>query len=105
MHRTDVSTANRSDLSHHILPSSATMLGVCMMVISIAKLLQLGSVGLAIDRLLALDSMLFLASAGLSYLAMRPSARSRFERCADAAFMLGLVVLGICSVLLAFEIR
>lgn len=97
--------ANLGELSRHILPSSATMLGVCMMVISIAKLLQLGPIGVTLDRLLALDSTLFLASAALSYLAMRPSGQSRFEHYADLAFMLGLVVLAICSVLLSFEIR
>ncbi|MCX7073383.1 MAG: hypothetical protein NTZ70_00995 [Methylococcales bacterium] len=29
--------SNNNDLSHHILPNSATMVGVCIMVISIVK--------------------------------------------------------------------
>ena len=29
--------SNSNDLSHHILPNSATMVGVCIMVISIVK--------------------------------------------------------------------
>ena len=96
--------SDRNDLSHHILPNSAQLVGVCMMVISIVKLLHLGQVGSLLDKLLAVDALLFMASAVLSYAAMRQSRYANLEKYADQFFMLGLVELGFCAVLLAFEI-
>jgi hypothetical protein len=54
---------NDNNLSHHILPNSATMVGVCIMVISIVKSLPTDSVNYFIDKALAIDSLLFMISA------------------------------------------
>jgi multisubunit Na+/H+ antiporter MnhF subunit len=80
------------------------MVGVCMTVISLVKLLHIGPAGTWIDKLLALDSLTFLASAAFSYFAMRNEALEQLERRADVAFMIGLMGMAICSVLLAFEL-
>lgn len=92
------------NLTHHILPTSATMLGVCMTVIPIIKLMHLGHLGTIIDKLLAVDSLFFLASALSSYLAMRTSVMANLERHADTTFIVGLVGMGCCAFLLAFEL-
>ena len=94
----------QENVAHHILPTSATMIGVCMTVISIVKLLHIGSTGAWIDKLLAIDSMTFLASAVFSYFSMRNGAFSRLEKYADHAFMIGLMGMTICALLLAFEL-
>jgi hypothetical protein len=47
-----------SDLSHHILPNSATMVGACIMVISIVKSLNPGLTNYLIDKALAIDSFI-----------------------------------------------
>jgi hypothetical protein len=96
--------SERNDLSHHILPNSAQLVGVCMMVIPIVKLLHFGQVGILLDKLLAIDTLLFMASAGLSYAAMRGIKSVSLERYADQFFILGLAELGGCAVLLALEI-
>jgi hypothetical protein len=61
----------RKDLSQHILPTSAQLVGVCMTVISLVKLLHIGQAGSLLDKLLAIDALLFTISAALSYASMR----------------------------------
>lgn len=96
--------AERSELSEHILPTSAQLVGVCVTVISLVKALHIGRVGSLLDEFLAIDSLLFTVSAVLSYVSMRGGESARFEKHADQCFMLGLVGLGCCAVLLSFEI-
>ena len=96
---------NPGNLSNHILTNSATMAGVCMTVISIIKGMHIGYPGLIIDKVLALDSMIFLASAASSYFAMRVRhLSSRLENLADGAFMFGLLLMVTGTVGFAFEV-
>jgi hypothetical protein len=94
----------RNAMSHHILPTSAQLVGVCVTVISLVKALHIGQVGSVLDKLLAIDALLFTISAVLSYLSLRAGKFAALEKYADELFMLGLVELGVCSILLAFEI-
>ncbi|MDO8729019.1 MAG: hypothetical protein Q7K26_03985 [bacterium] len=91
-------------LSQHILPTSAQLVGVCVTVISLIKALHIGQAGMIIDKLLAINCMLFTVSALLSYASIRGYKAERMEGFADQFFMLGLIELGGCAVLLAFEI-
>lgn len=99
-------------LSAHILPTSATMVGVCMTVLSIGHLRQgahsqlLGRV--VVDKLLAIDALIFLASAVLSFMSMRSRRAGRpqrYEGWAESVFLLGLGVLALGAVVLAFAIE
>lgn len=96
--------SDRSALSQHILPTSAQLVGVCITVISLVKALHIGQVGSILDELLAINALLFTFSAALSYLSMRADKWAHLEKNADQFFMLGLLELGSCAVLLAFEI-
>lgn len=96
--------SQRNDLPHHILPTSAQLIGVCMTVISLVKLLHLGGIGSALDKVLAITTVFFMVSAALSYLSMRRPQSEYMEKYADQFFMLGLLSLGGCAVLLAFEL-
>lgn len=94
------------DLSTHILPTSATMVGVCMTVLSLGHLARGGETRLVIDKLLAVDALMFLSSAVLSYISMRSRrGRSRYESRAELLFVAGLGLLAIGAVSLAFAIR
>lgn len=96
---------NNSDLSHHILPNSATMVGVCIMVISIVKTTDSGLVNFLIDKALALDSILFMVSALLSFLSIRLDRASvRLERIAEIIFLVGLISMTVITVIFSFEI-
>ncbi len=95
-------------LSAHILPTSATMIGVCMTVLSIGRLRHGGRSGVLIDKLLAIDALIFLASAVLSFTSMRTrrvSEAGRGETWAELLFLLGLAVLALGAVVLAFVIN
>jgi len=92
-------------LSNHILPNSATLVGVCMMAISIIKGMHIGYAGQIIDKMLAIDSLVFVGSAICSYLSMRlPNFPAQLENLADNAFMFGLIIMVAGTIGLAFEI-
>jgi hypothetical protein len=74
-----------------------------MTVISLVKLLHIGQAGSLLDKLLAIDALLFTISAALSYASMRGEISEKLEKFADQFFMLGLLELGSCAVLLSFE--
>lgn len=96
------------DVSEHILPTAATMVGVCMTVISIVKVIELSHGPSRMDEYLAVDSLGFLFSAACSYMAIRSKATGRkrrmFERAADISFMCGMVAMAIIGMLFAFEV-
>ena len=92
-------------LSHHILPSSATMVGVCITAVSIVKLIRLSGIGSFVNHLLAFNSLIFLTSAVLSYAAMRSAQHLRYERWADIAFISGLAALSACTIIIALAIQ
>jgi hypothetical protein len=95
-----------SNLSSHILQASAQMVGVCMVIISIVRLLHLGNTAShVVDRILGVDNIVFLLSAILSYASMRYNQLTDLlEGLADTLFMMGLVFMTLASVLLSFEI-
>ena len=92
-------------LSAHILPTSATMIGVCMTVLSIGHLGPGGPWRMVVDKLLAVDALVFLTSALLSFMSMR-SRRfgARFEARAELVFIAGLGLLALGAMVLAFAI-
>ena len=94
-----------NDLSHHILPNSATMAGVCIMVISIVKTMSPGLTNHLIDKALAIDSIMFMISALLSFSSIRSKqSTERFERWAEMIFLLGLVSMTLITVVFSFEL-
>jgi hypothetical protein len=96
---------NINDLTHHILPNSATMVGVCIMVISIVKSQPSDMVSYVIDKALAIDSVLFMSSALLSFLSIRiEKSTLRLERWAEMIFVVALVSMTLIAVVFSFEI-
>ncbi len=97
----------RQNLSHHILPNSSMMLGVCMTVISIIKVVGVRHGQNKIAEAFALDSIFFLVSAVLSYASMRIDRQTehavRLEKFADASFVFGLLFMTCAGFVLAYE--
>ena len=93
-------------LSSHILPTSATMIGVCMTVMSISHLSSSMELRWFIHKLLAADTLVFLASALLSFASMR---RYKFianaESKADTVFVFGLILMAVIAFLIAMAIN
>ncbi|AWN43007.1 hypothetical protein [Methylobacterium durans] len=95
-------------LSHHILPSAATMIGICTTLIGLVKIAE-GQVGMTrVDEFVGLSALLFLVSALTSYLSLRMPLRrpvgQRLERAADLLFLLGLIALSALSIAFAYEV-
>jgi hypothetical protein len=98
-------TGRNNSLTAHILPTSATMVGVCMTVLAISRLVPSGLLRLFEDKLIALDALLFLASAVLSFLSIRSGRGvARLEQRAETVFIIGLALLTLAAVVVAFEI-
>ena len=92
-------------LSNHILPVAATMVGVCVTVISVIQIAPGNTVSKWADKLLAIDSLAFLASTFLSYWSIRhKDTLVRYERYADRLFLLGMAIMVFVSFLVAFEL-
>ena len=83
------------DICVHIFTASAAMVGVCLTVIGILRVvISLRKEDLLGDDLLAVNSMLYLASCLLSYWALRTRSQRRnhrLERVADIIFLTALV--------------
>lgn len=97
----------RAQVSTHILPTSATMVGVCLTALYISLLVPRNQLRVVIDELLAVDSLAFLISALLSFLAIRQVRQrraSRLEARAELVFVLALGLLVIVALGLAFLI-
>jgi hypothetical protein len=94
-----------SRLSNHILPTSATMVGVCMTVISIVALSKRAGLSDYVDELLAADSAIFMLSCIFSYLSLRTLQRAaQRESIADILFLLGLALMVAAAFLLSFQL-
>lgn len=92
------------DICIHIFTVSSAMVGVCLTVIGLVRVvITLGKADTIADDLLASDALLFLISCFLSYAALRSRGIRRMhkiERTADAVFILAMIVMvAICAFL------
>jgi hypothetical protein len=89
------------DICVHIFTASAAMVGVCLTVIGILRVvISLRKEDLLGDDLLAFNSMLYLTSCLLSYWALRTRnvrRNYRLERAADIIFLTALVFTAVNS--------
>ena len=100
----DPNTHLEHDICIHIFTVSSAMVGVCLTVIGLIRVvITLGRADTLADDLLAGDSLLFLISCLLSYWALRSRGlrrMHRLEKIADGIFivaMIGMVI--ICAVI------
>jgi hypothetical protein len=106
MRPTTVTEANSNNsISSHILPTSANLVGVCIMSLSLVKLLPRHGWSTWVDEMLALDSMVFLVSVALSYASLRIKRHSpTLENWAELFFLGGLVLIILASLVLTYGI-
>ena len=81
------------------------MVGVCMTVISLVQLIPKNSVSSWADEMLAIDSFIFIVSTWLSFWTLKHEENAnKIEQIADWLFFAGLTVMGVVSVLIAFDL-
>ena len=89
--------ALEEDISIHIFTVSSAMVGVCLTVIGLIRVvITLGKADTIADDLLAGDALLFLVSCFLSYGALRSRKvrrMHRLERVADGVFITAMIVM------------
>ena len=97
-------TKLEGDICIHIFTVSSAMVGVCLTVIGLIRVvITLGRADTLADDLLAVDALLFLVSSLLSYAALRSRSfrrMHRIERAADTVFIVAMVVMTtVCAVI------
>ena len=81
------------------------MVGVSMTVISLVQLIPKNAVSSWADDVLAINSFVFIVSAWLSFWTLRHKKNAeKLEQIADWLFLGGLTVMGMVSVLIAFDL-
>jgi hypothetical protein len=94
---------DKKNISRHILPTSANLLGLCFVILSFIRVSKLGHETI-IDEMAALAIGFFFSSSFFSYVSMRSNKRAElYEKIADSIFLIGLFLLSVCSVLVAYE--
>jgi hypothetical protein len=98
----DNDSKREENICIHIFSVSAGMVGVCLTVIGLIRVvITLGRADTLADDLLAGDAFMFLTASLLSYTALRSHGARRmkkFERVADWLFILAMTLMvGICA--------
>lgn len=101
-------SADRERLSGHILPASGTMIGICVTLIGLVKVVETRTSYSHVDEYAALTTLLFLGSAVASYISIRGSGNARasrkLETAADQCFLAGLFGIVLIAIFFAYEI-
>ncbi|MEI7036696.1 hypothetical protein [Fulvimonas yonginensis] len=96
------------DICVHIFSASAAMVGVCITVIGILRVvISIRRADLIGDDLLAVNAMLYLVSCLLSYWALRTRKVQRnhtLERISDASFLLSLTLTTLSAGLITWAV-
>src|SRR6266480_232333 len=104
----DPNTHLEQDISIHIFTVSSAMMGVCLTVIGLIRVvITLGRAETVADDLLAGDALLFLISCLLSYWALRSRSvrrMHRLEKIADGIFILAMIGMVIICALITYTI-
>lgn len=91
--------------SPHILNTSSNLLGLCFIVLTSLRLLNLQQKSI-IDEVVSICALVFMTSSILSFLSMKagiPKKAARYENLADYFFISGLGILFLVIVIITFD--
>jgi len=104
----DPNTHLEEDLCIHIFTVSSAVVGVCLTVIGLIRVVvTLGTADTLADDLLAGDALLFLISCLLSYWALRSRTMRRMhrlEKMADGIFIIAMIGMVIICALITYSV-
>jgi len=93
----------------HVFTTASSMVGVCLTAIGLIQVLvSTKTVNMVADDILAIDSILFMTSAMLSYMSIRSKNRHRYyklELIADRVFILAMLMMVAACIALSFQIE
>ena len=96
----------KTSLARHILPTSSTMVGVCLTAVGLVKIIEQRIGPSHVDEYFSLNSLIFLVSSVTAYLSLRTRKASRvqrYETVADTTFIIGMITLVVVTILFAYE--
>jgi len=79
------------------------MVGVCIMVITLFKVMNFSLKSYA-DEILGINSLIFIISAFFSYLSIRKKNDRRMEWIADILFFIGMLIMVLVGLIIIFYI-
>jgi predicted membrane protein len=88
-------------IASHVFSGSTTMVGVCITIIALFKVMNI-SMHTYADEILSIDTLLFITAALFSYLSLR---RNRFrltEIIADFSFFTGMIIMLFVGFIIVF---
>ena len=95
-------------LSGHILPVSATLIGVCVTLVGLVKVVEIKTGNSRVDEYASLAAIGFLTCSIASYLSIRCAANDNLsywlEQAADVIFIAGLIAITLIATLFAYEV-
>ena len=94
-------SANNRRIASYVFSGSNTMVGVCITVISLFRIMKTGMQTYA-DEVLALDTLVFIIASLLSYLALRNEHNEHLEKWADISFFTGMIIIFIVGLLIIY---
>ena len=94
-------SANNRRIASYIFSGSNTMVGVCITVITLFRVMKTGMQTYA-DEVLALDTFIFILASLLSYSALRKEDNARLEKWADISFFTGMIIILIVGLLIIY---
>jgi hypothetical protein len=96
------------DICIHIFTVSSAMVGVCLTVIGLIRVvIAIGKIDTFTDNLLAGDAFLFLIASLLSYWALRTRSIRRMhlvERIADSIFIFAMILMTVACGLITYAV-
>ncbi len=95
----------KKEVASHILQAAGNLIGVCLVIITGLKLSNMAN-STILDKVAAIASFFFLMSIVFAYLSMRHGISSivRHRNLADYSFLIGIVLLVIAMVSIAFNV-
>ena len=90
------------DIGRHVFSGSTTMVGVCITIIALFRVMKIG-MQTYVDEILSIDNFIFIAAAFASYGALRKENNTRMERLADILFFAGMSVMLVVGVIIVFS--
>lgn len=98
-------TNDKKNISAHILPTAANLLGLCFLILNLKKLWKGGKVVEVVDKADGIAILIFLIASVLSYASMRSARRGvMYEKIADIFFLVGLFLLSFIAIITVFEL-
>jgi len=85
-------TEENKRVASYVFSGANTMVGVCLTVITLFRIMKTGVQTYA-DEILALDTSIFITASLLSYLAIRTENNEKLEKWADIFFFTGMIIL------------